>query len=584
MAYRGSQYVRLGGGLDLRSSAMQMASGRLLYAVNVECVAPNGYKRIDGYEIKGAEITGSGSITGVTYYNSTTYALRANAGGTAVVMWKLVAGTWTEVDLGREVAFTSGGTTAISVGDTVVGATSGATAVVRHVQPTSGLWVSGNVSGWLTLYGQTGTFQAEDLNIQGGATNVATIAADSTAVTLSTGGKYDFDIYNFNGTDRLYGADGVNNAFEFDGSYYIKIRTGMVSDNPSHVVGYKNHLFLSFAQSVQFSPINNPTGVWSVVLGAGELLVKGTVTSFMHTPTGALAVMSDDGVFILEGSSSQDFTGNSMREYGNHIGAKEWTVQQMGSRLYWLSDQGVVELSAAQQYGEFQDATLTQEVQPIIDRYINAAVGSAVLKSKNQYWLAWNDGRGMIISFYRDRPLGITEFNLPDSINCMWSGDTATDGSRIFFGSTGGKVFEFVEDAPSFAGADIVATMKTAFTSLGSPRVIKRWRHVVFDLNAPTNSPIQIKPDFRFSNDGVPAYSYSAISLYGAGTPLGTGTLGTTGSLAMVLGGSYLVESVVEIPGRGDYCSMVVNSTSSVGSPWIISGMIYEFLPGRRRY
>ena len=74
----------------------------------------------------------------------------------------------------RRLAFTSGGDTVISVGDTITGATGGATATVCCVTLFSGTWAGGDAAGEFLIYNQVGTFQAEELN-----TNKATIAADS---------------------------------------------------------------------------------------------------------------------------------------------------------------------------------------------------------------------------------------------------------------------------------------------------------------------------------------------------------------------------------------------------------------------
>ena len=75
----------------------------------------------------------------------------------------------------RRLAFTSGGTTAIAVGDTITGATGGATAKVCCVTLSSGAWTDGDAAGEFLIYNQDGDFEAEELN-----TNLATIAANST--------------------------------------------------------------------------------------------------------------------------------------------------------------------------------------------------------------------------------------------------------------------------------------------------------------------------------------------------------------------------------------------------------------------
>jgi len=80
-------------------------------------------------------------------------------------------------------AFTSGGTYEVAVGDTITGATSGSTATVVSVSVTSGTWAGGNAAGNLTVENQSAAFQSENLNV-GSNTNVATIAADSTGSDL----------------------------------------------------------------------------------------------------------------------------------------------------------------------------------------------------------------------------------------------------------------------------------------------------------------------------------------------------------------------------------------------------------------
>lgn len=82
----------------------------------------------------------------------------------------------------RRVAYTSGGTTEIVVGDWIVGATSGAKAEVVGVTLTSGTWAGGDAAGVLTVRSQHGTFQSENLKVAAG-TNDATIATDTAICT-----------------------------------------------------------------------------------------------------------------------------------------------------------------------------------------------------------------------------------------------------------------------------------------------------------------------------------------------------------------------------------------------------------------
>jgi len=97
-----------------------------------------------------------------------------------------------------KVAFTSGGTYEIEVGDTVTGHTSSATAIVDYVDKTSGTWAGGDAAGDLYVHTQTGTFEAENLDV-GANEDVATIAED----TADAGDNYIHWYIDTNGAVKL---------------------------------------------------------------------------------------------------------------------------------------------------------------------------------------------------------------------------------------------------------------------------------------------------------------------------------------------------------------------------------------------
>lgn len=65
---------------------------------------------------------------------------------------------------GAELAFTSGGTTVLSAGETLTGAISGKTGVLEAYHVTSGAWTTGDAAGTLYLKDNVDDFQAEALN------------------------------------------------------------------------------------------------------------------------------------------------------------------------------------------------------------------------------------------------------------------------------------------------------------------------------------------------------------------------------------------------------------------------------------
>ena len=82
-------------------------------------------------------------------------------------------------------AYTSGGTTAIAAGNTITGATSGATGYVQSVTLASGTWAGGDAAGVIAFRRKTGTFAAENLNV-GALTNLATTNGTVTAYKPDT--------------------------------------------------------------------------------------------------------------------------------------------------------------------------------------------------------------------------------------------------------------------------------------------------------------------------------------------------------------------------------------------------------------
>lgn len=90
--------------------------------------------------------------------------------------------------------FDSGGTAEISAGDTIIGETSGAQALVISVSLDSGTWAGGDADGTFTLRRVTGMFQNnEDIQI-GNDTGLATVdglLSGQGAVALAGGGLAD---------------------------------------------------------------------------------------------------------------------------------------------------------------------------------------------------------------------------------------------------------------------------------------------------------------------------------------------------------------------------------------------------------
>lgn len=606
-----TDYVKLGGGLDLVSPALSIRPGFALDAVNYEPGVYGGYKRIDGYErydgrtspsagtyyyttytptttapavgdtltqggvtavvayvatgvlaltkVAGgtlasgaytgggggtfdmtplargfsdgytdavalnaaadiyradiAAVPGSGSILGVWIYNGTVYAFRNNAGGTAAVMHKATASGWSSVALGREVAFTSGGTYEIVEGNTITGAISGATAVITRVVLRSGSWAAGTAAGYLVFASQTGTFQAEDLNV-GATLNVATIAGNSSAITLSPSGRYEFVNHNFSGatnTFRMYGCDGVNTAFEFDGTVFVKIRTGMTTDTPNYIAAHKKKLFLSFRASLQLSGDGTPYQ-WTVLSGASEIGMGEDITGLLVQPGDVLAVFTRNSIKQLVGSTTSDFV---LSELAPETGAIGRTAQNIGV-AYCLDDRGITQITRTQAYGNFNHATVSRLAQPVIDTLRSKVVASTVYRARNQYRLYANDGTGVIMTVEGGNVVGITKLEYPFNVNCACSGEDSTGKDVVFLGSDDGYVYQ-ADKGSSFDGADIEAFLRPAFNNSRSPRIRKRYRKAVLEMSATGYASIRVQPEFSYGDSDIGTHATQTETVQGSG-------------------------------------------------------------------
>lgn len=444
-------------------------------------------------------VPGSGPVRGVWRLNGVTYAFRDNVGATAGAMYKSSTAGWVAVTFGRKLDFTSGGTYVIAEGDTITGVTSGATAIVRRVIFRNGGWGAGTAEGYLVLSGQTGNFVGENLNV-GANLNVATIAANSTAITLPPGGRYEFTSHNFyasSGTLRMYGANGVGYGFEFDGNYFVPIVTGMPTDTPTHVAAHKSHLFFAFpGGSLQNSSLGDPL-VFNAITGATEIGLGDEITGFIEDNENLLTILSAKSIANLYGNDAADF---QLEILTSEAGALPWTAEKMGTGIY-MDNRGVRSLTASQNYGNFSIGTYTEVIQPLLNSYVKAGilpVASCRVRAKTQYRLFFSNGDGITIYLGKKNP-EILPFNLSKVPTCICSVEDSNRQECIFFGDSDGYVHK-IDSGTSFDGANIEYFLRLAFNHFGAPQMRKRWHKAMVDCDATPKASISLTTDFDYGD------------------------------------------------------------------------------------
>lgn len=533
----------------------------------------------DIYRADIAAVPGSGSVLGVVRYNGVVYAFRNNAGGTAAALYRSSVTGWTLVPLGRELAFTSGGAYEIQEGDTITGATSGATAVVTRVVRESGSWSGGTAVGRLIFASQTGVFQAENLNV-GANLDVATIAGDSAAITLTVGGRYEFDIKNFGGqagTKRIYGCSGVQRGFEFDGTVYVPINTGMSPDTPSHVKEHKKHLFFSFASSMQHSGPGTPY-IWSPLLGAAELAVGDDITAFVPQPPseatgGALVAFTRNGTHILYGNSSADWVLSAFSD--EEQGAYAYTAQRINGVTLMLDDRGFTSLGTSANYGNFVGSSLSQRIQSLVNEKRLIVTGSCVSRDEAQWRLFFSDGFALYVTFNGKKLRGVMPILFPDAVACVHSRETGDGDEAIYFGSTDGFVYQ-MEKGTSFDGDDIEAFLHLAWNAGKSVRQRKRYKQVMLECSGDGYAEFVFSYELGYASTDIPQPGNQ--NLIFNFTPANWDSFVWD---SFIWDGVALSPAEMDMDGSAENVSLILRSNGDYFTPSTFSGAIIHSIPRR---
>lgn len=525
----------------------------------------------DDYRADIAAVPGSGPVRGVSYYNGTVYAWRDNVGATAMKMYKSTTSGWTEVDLMATFDFNTGARE-VFPGDTIVGHTSGATALVKAVVVTSGTWAGGNAAGYMVFTNMTGTPVASEHVYVGGLKACESVGTYSTT-TLAPGGRVTTVVGNvFGGSagKRMYGADGVNRGFEFDGTTYVPIETGMATDTPKQVAVHKQHLFFSFGTSLQFSGIANPYD-WSPVVGAGEIAMSDVITNLTILPgdqtSGAMAVYTRNDTAILYGSSEADF---KLSNYNSGTGGLPYTSQTM-DQAYVMDDRGVLALGTSLNFGNFVTATLTMNIRPFIQARRNLATASTINREKGQYRVFFSDRNALYITIANGKVLGSMPVQFNCAVTCCVDGETPDGAETSFFGGDDGFVYR-LDVGTSFDGAPIPANLNLVFNASGSPRILKRYRKASVEMTGDSYAEVAFGYDLAYASNRV---GQAVDAVYDA--DLRSSYWDEMRWDNFVFDGVGVSPTEVDLQGTGENLSIRLSSVSAILEPFTVNSILIHY-------
>jgi len=506
-----TQQFLLKGGVDQVSPAISLAPGVCRDAINFECNVLGGYARIAGFERYDGRPSPSEqaywtlSANPIATINVANTITGQTSGATAVVAfvvtspYGLVLTKLTGTFTNGENLQVGGVTKATAIGAEQRNGAPDSASDAKYAKYAADIFRadiqkvpgSGRVLGVWMYNDVKYAFR----NNVGGTAALMYKATSTgwqlvTTPVLAAGGHYEFVNANFGGTaalKKMFGCDGANKAFMFDGTTFTQITTGMALDTPNHIEVHRNMLFLAFKASLQHSAVGDPTS-WSVVVGAGEIALGDNINSIKSYTTGttggvatgnsALLIHTNSSTQILYGSQPSDF---SLGPASTVQGGVENSVQLL-DQPYFMSDLGVVNLTTTQAFGNFQQSSLSQQMQPFITQEKSRIVSSCIVRNKSQYRLFFNDGFGLYLSFINGKIIGLMPVNYGIQAACVCSLKSNNNDELMFFGDDQGMVYQ-MDKGPNFDGASINGYLFLAFTNFRSPRFKKKWRRGTLEMN-----------------------------------------------------------------------------------------------------
>jgi hypothetical protein len=528
----------------------------------------------DVYRADITAVPGEDGILGVVYFNSVVYAFRNEAApATGVGLYKSTTSGWAAVQLGIEVTFTAASGSEPAEGATIT--QGGVSGELKRLVIESGTFSGGNAAGRLIFASVTaGPFVAGAFT----AGITATCGTQSNITIPNQDGRFEFVIANFSGSvnrTRIYGCDGVNKGFEFDGAVFVPINTGLGAiDKPTHVVEHQNHLFFSVAGSVQHSAIGDPYN-WTTTAGGGEVAVGDPVTGLKSQPGSdtnpALAVYSRNKINMIYGTSAADW---QRVLYSDDTGGIPYSIQKIG-QTYALDDRGISSLAASQNFGNFADAIISDRVTSWLKTRRSQVTDSHVSRDKQQYRIFFSDGSAAYWTL-RSKKASMMPMYFPDPVVCSWSSETTGGGDEvIFFGSSNGMVYQ-MEKGTSFDGANIEAYIELVFNHSKSYRTLKKYRRMTFEMRGEGYAEFNSTYDLNYGSSETtqPDPVASTISLSSATWDEFTWD-------EFVWDGQSLTNLSMSTPGDGENISIRILSTGNYFDPVKFSGVFIEFSPLR---
>ena len=582
-------------GEDLNTAAYTITSGPLLRGAPTVTLEEDWLLAAETeYRDDIAVVPGAGQVRGVWQRLDDVYAIRDNVGVTAGVLHKASVTGWTTtgVTMAEYIRFDTGLAAGASVaeGDTVTCTVGGETATIHKIILNGGsvAW-DGSGEGYLVLTNVSGVFQTGTIESPG-ATPIASVTGDTIPFVFSTGGNYRFINHNFFGgadTYRVYGCNGVDPAFEIDENGVVSPilmpanplitlpGSGIAPTNtPFLITEHRGHLFLAFeGGSAQHSVPGEPLN-WQSFLGAGEFGLGDDITA-MTSIVGNTLILSTKRQ--TKGLFGTDVTSWELKTVAEQSGSQLYGSQKIDT-VYSLDDLGITSVARSDQYGDFISATVSQQIQPLVNIQRSKLNDSTIVRESNQCRFYFNDNTVLIMyvpagsqsqsrqagSTAIDSAFGYANYDIP--VKQIYNTDDETGKERSYFvtddATWQGYVFED-RIGRNFDGEVITAYVRTVFNQVNSPSYRKKFRRTDLEVQTSTRLSIKVLSELDYSAPEIPSNLFDIEEISGGG-----GFYGTDGWDEFYWDGESISSARAELRGTGENISFQVFNETAKAEPW----------------
>ena len=234
--------------------------------------------------------------------------------------------------------------------------------------------------------------------------------------------RYDFERFNYNGTEKIIIATGTTNAFTLDTSYTEDVINatggGTAPTAPQFVASFKNHMFYAgMSDAISSVIFSGPFTEDDFDTGGGSIKVDTTVVG-LKVFREALFIFGKDRIYKITGSSSTDFAVVPVTRKIGCLDGK--SIQELGGDLIYLAPDGLRTIAGTERIGDVELGTVSKQIQQRIADIGTTNISSTIIRSKSQYRIFYptsgiseTNARG-IISVLKQSPEGGLVFEYAD--------------------------------------------------------------------------------------------------------------------------------------------------------------------------